>query len=187
MMDFSDAERRGFTQAFAEFWLLRPGNTRTSDELQAAAMTLLKGCQEHFRAGVTRVSRISAAVDPSLASSFVARALALLDAPDSTEFISRAALVVSEFPMLKSWMDWWTRPEHAAMLFSSERKMDVKLWESLPATNNAEEAMHWKLYSACGRDHDLLEGLISLHAVAQHYEIIYNAARRECFIDIPRN
>jgi len=30
--------------------------------------------------------------------------------------------------------------------------------------------MHWKLYSACGRDHDFLEGMYSLHAVAIYYE-----------------
>jgi hypothetical protein len=48
------------------------------------------------------------------------------------------------------------RPAHASMLFESEREMDLKIWESLPPTNNAEEAMHWKLFSACRRDHAFL-------------------------------
>lgn len=60
-------------------------------------------------------------------------------------------------------MKWWMRPAHAMMLFESERQMDKDLWES----------MHWKLYSACGRNHCFLEGLHSLYAVALHYEHIH--------------
>lgn len=178
-MDFSEAERLGFINAFIEFWSLTRGNQRTEDELRVVGQSLLKGCREHFRAGITRVSRISAAVSPEMAPSFVARARALLNAPNSEEFASRAALVVSEYPKLKAWMDWWTRPEHAAMLFDSERTMDTKLWESMPDTNNAEEAMHWKLYSACGRDHDLLEGLMGLYAVSEYYERMFTATQSE--------
>lgn len=107
-MDFSEAERSGFIEAFTEFWQLRPGNSRSIAELKAAGQALLKGCREHFRTGVTQVSRISAAVDPSTAEYFVARALALLDAPNSQEFIARADLVISKYPKLKSWMKWWT-------------------------------------------------------------------------------
>lgn len=177
MMDFSEAERAGFLDAFTEFWTLRPCDSRTEDELRAAGQLLLKGCQEHFRAGVTRVSRISAAVPPDDAAFFVTRALALLNAPDSEEFRSRAALIVSEYPALKSWMEWWTRDAHAIMLFSSERRMDIELWESLPDTNNAEEAMHWKLYCACGRNHKLMEGIVGLYAVAMYYERLYEGAQ----------
>lgn len=179
MMDFSEAERLGFTNAFIQFWLSRPGNLRTEDELKVAGSNLLKGCQEHFRAGVTRVSRISAAVSPDKADFFIARALALLEAPNSIEFASRAALIIEEYPKLEAWMDWWTRPVHAAMLFSSERQMDLEIWESLPDTNNAEEAMHWKLYCACGRNHDFLEGMVSLFAVAEYYSRIYTATQGE--------
>lgn len=179
MMDFSDAERSGFIQAFIEFWSITPGNQRSEEELRVAGHRLLKGCQEHFRAGITRVSRISAAVPPEMAPFFVARARALLNAPNSEEFVSRAQLIISEYPKLKAWMDWWTRPEHAAMLFESERTMDVKLWESMPATNNAEEAMHWKLYSCCGRNHELLDGLMGLYAVAEYYQLMDVAARSE--------
>lgn len=55
--------------------------------------------------------------------------------------------------------------------------MDIELWESLPPTNNPEEAMHWKLYSACGRDHSFLEGLASLYKVALYYERQYQNAQ----------
>jgi hypothetical protein len=175
-MDFSEAERSGFTRGFIEFYTARPNNTRNRQELQVAAEHLLKGCREHYRAGFTRISRISGAVPPGMADEFKKRALTLLDLLTSEEFISQAALLVRDFPKLGSWMEWWVRPVHASMLFESERKMDIELWQSLPSDNNAEEAMHWKLYKACGRDHEFLEGMYALFAFAVHYERLFEAA-----------
>jgi hypothetical protein len=184
-MDFSDAERIGFIKAFITFWIQRPGNTRTRQELQTAAERLLKGCREHYRAGVTRVSRISAAVPPDMAEAFKDRAMNLLHLSNSEDFLAQAALLVRDFPKLKDWMEWWMRPTHAQMLFESERQMDIGLWESIPDTNNAEESMHWKLYSACGRNHRFLEGMHALHKVAVYYERLYEAASSEsCYIYI---
>ncbi|KAF8059496.1 hypothetical protein FPV67DRAFT_1357277, partial [Lyophyllum atratum] len=60
----NEAERLGFINAFVEFWSGRADDNRSRDELYHAATNLLRGCQEHFRAGVTRVSRISGAVPP---------------------------------------------------------------------------------------------------------------------------
>ena len=174
-MDFSEAERSGFISGFITFWMMRSDNTRTRQELQVTAEHLLKGCREHFRAGVTWVSRISGAVAYGMKEEFSKHALALLDAPNSQEFIAHAELLVQDFPKLASWMEWWMCPAHASMLFESERKMDIDLWNSLPPDNNAKESMHWKLYSACGRDHDFLEGMYSLHAVAIYYEHQYAA------------
>ena len=68
---------------------------------------------------------------------------------------------------------------HASMLFESEREMDLKIWESLPPTNNAEEAMHWKLYSVCGRDHAFLEGMNTLYAMATHYQQLFDGVSSE--------
>jgi len=181
-MDFSEAERLGFILGFIEFWLTRPDNTRTMDELKEAAEKLIRGCSEHFRAGVTRISKISAVIPPKLAEAFKYRALSLLDASDSLEFLSQAAAIVRDFPSTKSWLNWWMRESHASMLFKSQRKMDIDLWNSIPSTTNAEEAMHWKLYSAAGRDHPILEGLHALHAVAVYYERLYNGTRSESLI-----
>jgi len=174
-MDFSEAEHVGFISAFTEFWMMHPDDNRTRQELQVAAEHLLKGRREHFRAGVMHVSRISGAVADGMQEEFTKWALALLDAPNSEEFIAHAALLVRDFPRLTSWMEWWMRPAHACMLFESKRKMDIDLWNSLPQDNNAEESMHWKLYSACGRDYDFLEGMNSLHAIAVYYESRHTA------------
>ena len=81
---------------------------------------------------------------------FTEQALGLLKCLSSEEFQHRASLIVHDFPKLKSWMEWWMCPAHALMPFESEKKMDTEIWDSLLKTINAEEAMHWKLYSACG-------------------------------------
>ena len=62
MVDFSEAERVGFILAFVEFWSLRPGNEHTTEQLNEAATSLLKGCLQHFRSGIARVKRISGVI-----------------------------------------------------------------------------------------------------------------------------
>lgn len=65
------------------------------------------------------------------------------------------------------------------MLFESERQMDIEIWDSIPKTTNAEEAMHWKLYSGCGRDHGFMEGMLSLYKVAEYYQRLLEGSLRE--------
>lgn len=174
-MDFSEAERLGFIKAFVTL-NSELNDSRTPEELRIAAGRLLKGCREHYRAGLTRVSRMNAVVAPDMTEDFKRRAMSLLDLTSSREFIGQALLLVRDFPNLESWMDWWIRPDHASILFESERQMDIKLWESIPDSTNAEESMHWKIYSGCGRDHRFLEGLHSLYGLAIYYERQHEAA-----------
>ena len=179
-MDFSEAERSGFKMAFVEFWTLHGDpDHRSHEELSEAAGRLLRGCQEHFRAAVTRVARINGAVPPHLKDAFTGRALGLLGCSNTEEFQHRADLIVRDFPKLKSWMEWWMRPAHASMLFQSERTMDIVIWDSIPKTTNAQEAMHWKIYSMCGRDHSFLEGMYALWAVANYYQRLMDAVSSE--------
>jgi len=143
-----EAERSGFKMAFVEFWTLHGDpDHRSHEELSEEAGRLLRGCQEHFRAAVTRVARINGAIPPHLKDAFTGRALGLLGCSNTEEFQHCADLVVRDFPKLKSWMEWWMRPAHASMLFQSERTMDIAIWDSIPKTTNAQEAMgstaHW--------------------------------------------
>jgi len=169
-MDFSEAERNGFIEAFVTFWSNRGDDTRSKADLREDASCLLRGCQEHFRAGVTRLSRISGVIPVEKRHAFVQRAVALLSVPTEDEFSLRAKLILRDFPKTASWLNWWIRPAHASMLFEAHRKMDIAIWEAIPVTTNAEEAMHWKLYAAAGRNHSFMEGLRSLYAVATYYE-----------------
>ena len=178
-MDFSEAECLGFILGFTEFWMTRHDNTQSMKELQDGAEILLQGCQEHFRAGVTRISKISAVIPPDMADTFKHRALSLLDVSDSMEFLSLTSLL--DFPMTKSWLNWWMCESHASMLFLSQRKIKPELWEAILETTNAEEVMHWKMYSAAGRDHGFLQGMHSLYAIAQYYQRIHmgNQSKRQ--------
>jgi len=174
-VDFSLAQRNGFINAFVHFWMSQSDNTRTENELREAAERLLRGCREHFRAGVTRVGRISAVVSPERRAAFTQRALGLLDAADSDDFIARCELLVRDFPKIEDYIDWWRQKKVAMMLFPSERQMDVDTWDSLPQTTNAEESMHRKFYQACGRDHDFETGLQSLVSLSNYYERLFEA------------
>ncbi|KAG1894497.1 uncharacterized protein F5891DRAFT_1062517 [Suillus fuscotomentosus] len=86
VVDFSEAERVGFTQAFIMFWTNRE-DSRSQAELEDAAGALLKGCQQHYRSQVTRVKKINGVIDPAKADNFQSRALALLLVLDSTSSV----------------------------------------------------------------------------------------------------
>ena len=175
MMDFSEAECSGFILGYIKFWTLCPEDKRTPITLREVAEGLLKGCQEHYWAGVTWISRMTGVIGEGKANTFKAWALGLLDADSSEAFAQWALHLVCDFPKLKSWMEWWTRPSHAAMLFKTEHKMDINIWESILDTNNAEESMNWKFYAACGCNHSFLEGLRSIFAVMAYYQCLFDA------------
>ncbi|KIK04782.1 hypothetical protein K443DRAFT_4324 [Laccaria amethystina LaAM-08-1] len=178
IMDFSEAERSGFINGFIQFWTMRVNNTRTAEELAEAAKAILCGCEEHFRAAVTRVSRINGAVGPNKVEAFKTRALGLLSVASGDEFDKQANLIIQDFPKLKPWMEWWMRPSHATMLFSSQRLMEEHVVESMPNTTNAEEAMHWRFYSATGRDHSFMHGMNSLYKIAMDFERQFDAVNK---------
>ena len=182
-MDFSEAERGGFIEAFISFWNRRPENERTDSQLRDDAGRILKGCKEHFRAGVTRISQIGGVIPVEQRGSFVKQAIGLLSCPTDTKFREQAREIIQKYPKTASWLEWWLRPAHASILFESQRVMDIAIWDSIPDTTNAEEAMHWKLYSAAGKNHSFFEGLRSLRAVSQHFEQLHEARLSEfCFV-----
>ena len=49
-------------------------------------------------------------------------------------------------------------------------------WTPEHDKTNAQEAMNAKIYKACGRDHQFLEGMNALYAFALHFERLYKAA-----------
>jgi hypothetical protein len=107
-MDFSEAQRNGFINAFVHFWSTY-GNTRnrTDTELRTSAAKLLRGCREHFRANITRISRIDAVIPHASAEQFKTQASALLDVADAKIFLELASSLVKEFPKIAPWISWW--------------------------------------------------------------------------------
>ncbi|KAJ7078164.1 hypothetical protein B0H15DRAFT_1001560, partial [Mycena belliarum] len=177
VLDFSTAERNGFILAFVDFWHEHAPNERTIDELLDAAPKLLKGCAQHFRDQINRVKKISAIVDPAKIDIFENYAKKLLKCHSMDEFNLHANKFIKAFPRAESWIRWWMLPAHASMLFPSFRIMTLELWNSLPATTNAEEAMHWKIYAALGKFLALLEGLKGLYKFAEYYSQLSEAQK----------
>ncbi|KAJ7101594.1 hypothetical protein C8R43DRAFT_1167387 [Mycena crocata] len=175
VVDFSDAERLGFVEAFVAFWRRR-NDPRSDEELRKAGSALLKGCRQHSRAQVDRVKKISAVVHPSLRDVFVNQAMALLDVEDYTEFMQKLELLVRNFPKAEGWVRWWARECHAKMLFKPFREMHIQDWNSMPDTTNPQESQHFKIYSAIGKKHELIPGLKGLLHLVQYYARIATAA-----------
>lgn len=179
MVDFGAGQRAGFIEAFVSFWQDHPSNLRTMPQLRNDAKNLLKGCVEHFRAGVVRVSNISGAIHPADKHKFRSRTLGLLEAKDHEDFVARAEVVMRDYPMSISFLSWWLMSDHAEMLFPTERKMDLHLSLRLPDSTNAEEAQHNKLYVGVGRKHALIDGLRHLASYLKLYHRQYLHASSE--------
>lgn len=176
MVDFSEAERNGFVEAFVDF-RQKDGTSRTSDDLRAAASKLLKGCRQHFHSGVTRVARIGGVIHPDKERLFRRLTGDLLTASDQEEFHVITHELLVSFPEIKPWLEWWMRDAHASMLFESRRRMNPVLWESMPNTTNAEESMHWRIYSAVGCDHNLMDGIRAILAFVKHFDAQVDAVK----------
>ena len=67
-------------------------------QLQAEASKLLKGCQYHFRSGISRVSKASAVVHPQKQKSFVKRVAALLQVDTPSALDDQVGSLLKEFP-----------------------------------------------------------------------------------------
>jgi len=169
MLDFSLAERNGARSAYIAFWKER-GDTRSEEDLQSEAENLMKGCREHYFASVTRVSRLGAVIPADKRIAFKTRAMDLASLPTPKEFLEELVDLKAQFPLAKPWFDWWSKEDNARLLFISMRDMDVQLWESMPSTNNAQEALHWSFYSTYGHDHDFFGGAGKLYSIALAFE-----------------
>ncbi|KAF5319194.1 hypothetical protein D9619_008741 [Psilocybe cf. subviscida] len=177
VMDLCEAERNGFLNAWMLIWTIFREDPLARDELAlyAAGEALLRACKRHFEQQVDRVSNIAEAVKPESKEHFRSRGKALLNSGDSREFLRRVDALLGEFPQTTPWLGWYRRPSHAQMLFETERRMEADIWESIPDTTNAEEAMHWTLYCGFGRKHEFFAGMNALARFTDHIEKLYKA------------
>ncbi|KAJ7196027.1 hypothetical protein GGX14DRAFT_307067, partial [Mycena pura] len=146
VVDFSDAQRNGFIEAFTDFWREFAHHGRSEHDLKKAASELLKGCRQHFDNQITRIAKISRIVGPERHSRFRKLARELRIQRTMKELSACANALILEFPGAKPWAEWWMRPSHASTLFYVASGMARSLLESLPATTNGAESMHHKTY-----------------------------------------
>lgn len=176
MADYSAAQRGGFTLGFQRFRRSFFNDQRSDDQLAIIARALYKGCERHWTGSGDRVCKISEVKKEE--PYFRLLIDGLETAEDMDDFNKTADDLVTAFPMLENWMAWWRQPCNASMIFRSQRTMDQALWDSLPDTSNAQEAVNWVLYSSVGYRHEGLEGIIALINFAESMEAMHTDVSR---------
>lgn len=116
MVDYSAAQNQGFIRAYISVHLELNSN---DDQMKtkARAKSLLQGCLQHLRQSVTRVSRNHSIVKHEDQYRFRALTLLLIEEPIASDFEKAKNDLLTEFPNCKRWLNWWSSPDVASMIF----------------------------------------------------------------------
>ena len=132
VVDFSDAQRAGFVEGYFKFMtttsygnqlLMREWQLDTQyrfpspDEHRSVAGSLLKGCEQHWKESISRISRNRHVIPEGKTAQFRALINEMFNASTMDKFDSTIEKIKSIFPNTADWLDWWAREEHAEMLF----------------------------------------------------------------------
>ncbi|KAJ7160010.1 hypothetical protein C8R43DRAFT_1177615 [Mycena crocata] len=167
ILDFSNAQRNGFIEAFVDYMSSRiPGWNELSPKsqstertsLRSRAKALLIGCKVHWRRSTHKIKQV-------IAIKYQYRfdvLIGILEASSTTgaEFLQAVADIYSEFP----------RSSPLAFL-----TMSAELRARLPSSTNGAESAHNLLYNAAGKKHDIFEGIRRLFRVQRETEMLYEA------------
>jgi hypothetical protein len=152
-------------------------NGRSEATLRQDAAALLKGCQQHFKSGVKRVSNISAVVPPARKSYFQTACTGLVTAREYQEFLARLKVILEEFPLSGDFFTWYMHPDRAPMIFASQSTMDPEVAAKLPNDTNPEEAQHNKLYHITGESLDFSQGLYGLWHYSEYWLRVWTGSQ----------
>ncbi|KAF7325897.1 hypothetical protein MKEN_00440500 [Mycena kentingensis (nom. inval.)] len=165
VVDFSQAQRNGFIQAFTRYCRSFPEEQRSDDVIIKTAEALLKGCKRHFEEQINRVKRISRIVDPARQHLFANFAHRMLGAETIEDLLSVVADFIEVVPPCGGLDSLVDEAVHRA--------------DDIHLDTNAAEAMHDRLYDMLTRGNAVLPGLRGLVRAAEMFEKQYNAARRK--------
>ncbi|KIK62151.1 hypothetical protein GYMLUDRAFT_994919, partial [Collybiopsis luxurians FD-317 M1] len=172
VVDFSDPQRNGFVNAFVAYFLAQSDDYRSESQLRNVAGSLLEGCHYHFHKSIHQMARIGNIVSPDTKGSFWKLCDSLTTMENHAEFNHTVAAIQRQWPKASQWLSWWLAPDHAHMLFPSQRTMPENLADKLPDTTNAEEAMHATIYRIVGSLHNpLFQGLDGLLNVEKAFRM----------------
>ena len=137
VVDFSDAQRAGFETAYVRFITSTDHGHRllmrewefdhhyqfpSFEQHHAVARGLLKGCQQHWRRSVQRISNNHTVIPPEKNAEFHVLINELFYAQTVEQFRNSIERIQLSFPYTTEWLRWWSRTEHAAVLWQSDAR-----------------------------------------------------------------
>ena len=135
VVDFSDAQRIGFQEAYAELMTKTEIEIKCQlsgwvDEKQPDGQafpfyeehydvggSLLKGCEYHWDKSINRIARNRNVISKDQELEFRGYVMMLSTAQSMVEFNSTTRLISTEFPNVKLWLEWWLHGERSRLLF----------------------------------------------------------------------
>ncbi|KAG2216101.1 hypothetical protein INT45_001363 [Circinella minor] len=180
VVDFSAAQRAGFIAAFEESFPFA----------RVPARSLLKGCYFHYQQSVEQISKNGAVVDHEWRDEFIDYTHLLYTAMTMTVFQNTANMILKEFPGVKNWINWWTQPMNAAMIFRSHKVLQPELQDYHIRTSNGTESFHRDLYQIIQTKQSILDTLpyifsylkndaANFERVDKGFQINYNTTPRK--------
>ena len=116
------------------------------EKLRNEARLLHRGCREHFRGSVSRISHDGWYISPSSQLAFENLAARMCDTPSSVEYRQIVSEIQQRWPNTKTWMAWWIRPDNSRLIMQSQMEMTAELQIETQASTNGEEALHHVIY-----------------------------------------
>ena len=96
----------------------------------------MKGCQEHFRAQVTRIQRNNAIIGIDDKERFPAMVKKLLNKNSTEDELNKLFEDIDRmFPRAATWLAWWKRTDIRSMIFPGYRKMSPEMSDALSGNN----------------------------------------------------
>ena len=103
-------------------WQSGPYQFPTLAEHHTVAWSLLKGCLQHWKESVSRISRNYRIVPPEKSAEFHGLIKMMYCAQTAEEFEQIKGLIMVNFPNTSDWLHWWSRTGHAEILFPALRR-----------------------------------------------------------------
>ncbi|KAG2191986.1 hypothetical protein INT47_000778 [Mucor saturninus] len=136
IMDFSQAQREGFYQAFKSCF----------PDSGILPTRLLKGCYMHWKQYVQRIISNHSLVPAENSNQFNSLTYKLLKTTVEEVFVETAQSMIREFPNVRRWFQWWLQLTISSMIFNCRTMLSDALCKRSSRTSNAIESYHSALY-----------------------------------------
>ncbi|KAI7873494.1 hypothetical protein K492DRAFT_200648 [Lichtheimia hyalospora FSU 10163] len=137
IMDFSDAQRIAFIQAYQEI-------TGRDDGIK-----YIKGCRVHFKRSVLKMAQAykqQKGSDRNEKKKITKLATSLTLAKSEKEYDDILHNLQTKFQLARSWIEWWNRDDVRTTIFPAVSRMKPELEAHETTDTNAVESFHNEVY-----------------------------------------